>query len=303
MAKKNKREEELTPWERISNEQKSQKKKHRNHRKRDSRKSKLKDFQVTNLKRMSPLLVIFTLGLLICLFFVTPYSRVSKVTITGNEMVSTATINKFTSVRKNEPLINVWGHQHKLATELKNKSQRLDSVKISTRNFNEVLIKVKEYPTIGYLYIDRGYQPILKSGVIIKNKILNPTANYPIVKKFKDPKILKNCLAQYKKIEPDVRANIVTVSYSPTKLNKNRVVLKMHDKNVVLGTINTFGDKMNYYPSMVSKLKSKSVIDMQVGAYSYPMKSKKASASGTVSTKKQPQTTKQKQNTRSTTGR
>ncbi|GAY74069.1 cell division protein FtsQ/DivIB [Lentilactobacillus kosonis] len=306
MAKKKKETEELTPWERLNTEnqvekQKRQKKNNRQHVKIP--KLNLSNFQVDNLKRLSPLLVLLILGLMICLFFITPYSRVNKVTITGNEMISTAGIKKYTTIKPQESMIKIWGHKRALASELKDKSQRLESVTVNTANFNNVNIKVKEYPTIGYLYVDRGYEPILESGVILRSKVLNPNADYPIVKNFKDPQILKRCLAQYKKIQPNVRANIVTVNYSPTKLNKDRVVLKMHDQNVVLGTIKTFGNKMNYYPSMAQKLTTKSIIDMQVGAYSYPMSSKKSSTSGTASKKSKVRATKKKQNTRSVTDR
>ncbi|WP_268913778.1 cell division protein FtsQ/DivIB [Lentilactobacillus sp. SPB1-3] len=306
MAKKKKDEEELTPWERLNNE--AQAKNKRDKKKISGRnikipKVQLKKFQIRNLKRFSPLIGLLVVVLLVCVFFITPYSRVSRVTITGNEMISATNIKKYTTIQPNNSLLKVWGHKQSLAREIKDKSQRLASVKVSTSNFNDVNIRVKEYPTIGYLYVNHGYQPILKSGVILNNKVLNPTADYPIVKNFKNPKILKRCIAQYKKIQPNVRANIITVNYSPTKLNNDRVVLKMHDKNMVLGTIKTFGNKMNYYPSMAQSLTAKSVIDMQVGAYSYPIAKKKSSTDGTASNKNVSQSQTKKKNTRSGTDR
>lgn len=267
MGKKNDNKTNMTPWQQASQhvgqDPVTKQKQHF-----------LKAYQRHNLKKMSPLILLALLIIAVMGFFISPYSRVSSVRITGNEIVSIKQIKHYSPIKKGTPLISVWGKTEKMAAELKKRSQRMQSVEIKLLHFNQVTIKVAEYPTIGYLYGNGGYQPILKSGVIIKDKVLNPRAGFPILKKFHNAKRLRRTVQQYRRIDPPVRASIGTISYSPTKSNPDRVFLHMHDGNRVYASIDSFGDKMDYYPSINSKLKVKSIINLEVGAYSYPITKK-----------------------------
>ncbi|AEB72957.1 cell division protein FtsQ/DivIB [Lentilactobacillus buchneri] len=240
-----------------------------------------RDFQNRNVKKMWPLVMPITIILLVMIFMISSYSRVKKVTVSGNEIVSDQQIKAFSPVKKGTSLFAVWGKTDKLAQSLKQRSRRMQSVKMKLVNFNQVKIKVEEYPTIGYLFVHGGYQPILKSGVIIKGKVLNPKAGFPVLKKFQNPKKLRRTIKQYRRISPPVRAVMNTISFSPTKSNPDRIFIQMSDGNKVYASISTFGDKMDYYPSISSKLKVKSVINLEVGAYSYPIPQKQTSTKTT----------------------
>ncbi len=242
-----------------------------------------RDFQIRNVKKMWPLVTLLIVILMVIIFMISSYSRVKSVTVSGNEIVSDQQIKGFSPVKKGTSLFAVWGKTDKLAKSLKDRSMRMQSVKMKLVHFNQVKIAVEEYPTIGYLYVSGGYQPILKSGVIIKGKVLNPKAGFPVLKGFKNPKKLRRTIKQYRKISPPVRAVINTISYSPTKSNPDRIYLQMSDGNKVYASISSFGDKMDYYPSISSKLKVKSVVNLEVGAYSYPI-TKKQSATNTTTT-------------------
>ncbi|WP_283678882.1 cell division protein FtsQ/DivIB [Lentilactobacillus sp. Marseille-Q4993] len=277
MGKNKKDSSELTPWEKAaadSSEPESQQHKARQ-RKHKDHKPLLKEFQRRNLKRLSPIVFLMIVAILGLVFLLTPISRVQSVEVTGNKVVASSSLLRYTSIKKGNSLMTIWTQRKRLEAEMKSRSQRLENVDIKLSQFNHVKIAVKEYPTIGYLYAHHGYQPILKSGVIINTKILNPKTGFPILRDFKNPSKLKAGISQYKKITPNVRALIVTINYAPKKDNDNRIVLQMHDKNTVYAVLKTFGDKMNYYPSMVQKFKTPRIIDLQVGAYSYPKSLKK----------------------------
>lgn len=267
MGRKNDHDEELTPWQKAS----GQSSLGTNSPKKKIKRRLVKDYQIRNFRRMWPFIIIFLMIICAMGFLISPISRVKSIKISGNEIVSIKQIKHYSPVKKGMSLFGVWGKTDKLAGELKDRSQRMQSVKINLVNFNRIHIKVEEYPTIGYLYTDGGYQPILKSGVIIKNKVLNPRDGFPVLKKFKNPKTLRRTIRQYRRINPPVRAAINTVSYSPVKSNRDRVYLQMNDGNKVFASISSFGDKMDYYPSINAKLKVKSIINLEVGAYSYPL--------------------------------
>lgn len=111
---------------------------------------------------------------------------------------------------------------------------------------------------------------------------MNPKAGFPVLKKFKNPEKLRRTIKQYRRIDPPVRAVMSTISFSPTKSNPDRIFIQMSDGNKVYASISTFGDKMDYYPSINSKLKVKSVINLEVGAYSYPITKKQSSSNTTT---------------------
>ncbi|WP_243674402.1 cell division protein FtsQ/DivIB [Lentilactobacillus kisonensis] len=154
----------------------------------ESRKGFFHDYQIRNLKKMSPLIILAVVVIAWMAFLVSPYSKVKSVAVSGNEIVSVKQIKHYSPVKKGTSLFSVWGKQEKLAKALKDRSQRMQSVTLKLVNFNQIKIKVEEYPTIGYLYVHRGYEPILQSGVIIKTKVLNPSDGFPVLKKFHNPK-------------------------------------------------------------------------------------------------------------------
>lgn len=270
MSKKHDHDEELTPWQQAAKKvghKAAPPKKRVRHR-------FMKGYQVRNFKRMWPLILLFVAIICVMIFLISPISKVKSIRITGNEIVSTKQIKRDSPIKKGQPLLGVWGKTNQLAGQLKRQSRRMQSVKISLNHFNRVTIRVEEYPTIGYLYTNGGYQPILKSGVIIKNKVLNPRDGFPILRKFKNPKTLRRTIRQYRRISAPVRAAINTISYSPVKSNRDRVYLQMNDGNKVYASVASFGDKMDYYPSINAKLKTRSIINLEVGAYSYPITKK-----------------------------
>ena len=188
----------LTPWQQAVQKEKLAGKpdwyRKAKNKKQASGKRLLASYQIRNFKRFWPFLtgVILLIGCMV--FLVLPISRVAKVRITGNQIVSKSQLQHYFPVKSGDSMFKVWGKKTKLADQLKKSSQRVESAEVATFNFNNVQVKVSEYPTIGYLYQAGGFQPILKSGVIINKKILNPQAGYPILKNFKDAKILQETI-------------------------------------------------------------------------------------------------------------
>ncbi len=230
-----------------------------------------KSFRQKNWRMMRPFVLIITLIVLFSGFFISPFGHINKVNVLGDQFVPASEVKRGLPIKAGDSMLRIWGHKNKLATQIKNSNQRMKTVAVSTSNFNDVNVYVKEYPVIGYLQVGQGYKPILKSGVITDTTILNPQSGFPILMNFKDGSLLRLTTSQYKNINPSVRASIISITFSPTSSNSQRIILKMVDKNIVYATISTFGDKMNYYPSIASNLKVKSGVDLEVGAYSYPL--------------------------------
>jgi cell division protein FtsQ len=72
-----------------------------------------------------------------------------------------------------------------------------------------------------------------------------------------------------------VKNNISEIHNAKTKINPYRIKIDMNDGNKIIADTRTVDKKMKYYPSIASQMKKKGVIDLEVGAYSYPFDSKK----------------------------
>ncbi|MCY9807610.1 FtsQ-type POTRA domain-containing protein [Lentilactobacillus senioris] len=287
-------DQQLTPWQaahQASQETSSNGKwRRRNSQfKKQNRKSRkstkihfLSAIQRQNLKVGWPFVVFLLLLIGVLTYLVLPISSINDVIVHGNRYTSSTNIRKKSQALGQKSLV-VFGQTKQIATRITKSDSRIQSVVAKVTGPQQVTLTVKEYPVIGYLYADGGYQQILQSGTILNSKVLNPKDGYPVLKKFKKADVLRRVIKQYRKIGPTIRANINSISSSPTTTNPDRIYIQMSDGNQVYATIDTFGTKMAYYPSITSKLKNKSVIDMEVGAYSYPISQKGRQNNGKAS--------------------
>ena len=86
---------------------------------------------------------------------------------------------------------------------------------------------------------------------------------------FKTNTPVKKLAKEYVLLELTLRQNISQIIFSPNKDNANRLIIIMNDGNTVYATLNTFGEKINYYPGIAAQMPAKGIVDLQFGAYSY----------------------------------
>ena len=79
----------------------------------------------------------------------------------------------------------------------------------------------------------------------------------------------------YASLPSNVKTNVSEFYNAPTKLNPYRIKIDMNDGNKVIADMRTVKSKLKYYPGMAAQMKKKGVIDLEIGAYSYPFKDKK----------------------------
>src|SRR5699024_9106991 len=103
----------------------------------------------------------------------------------------------------------------------------------------------------------------------------------PILNDFTSKKLNK-IVPELKKVKPKVKSMISEINYKPGENNQNRIQMFMTDNVEVVGDIQTFANKINYYPSISDKLerdntgelKTPGFVDLQVGATFLPYESK-----------------------------
>ena len=217
---------------------------------------------------------VILLVILILLYMFTDISKVDQVDIKGEEIVSKNDIEKALDVKKDSRIYNI------PVSDMKSKIEEIEGVKSVEikRHFpNDLTVNVNEYETIGLVKEKKRYVPLLENGKTIKNLSTDLPIDVPILNDFSSKKLNK-LIPELKKVKPKVKSMISEINYKPGENNQNRIQLFMTDNVEVVGDIQTFANKINYYPSISDKLerdnsgalKTPGFLDLQVGVTFLP---------------------------------
>lgn len=217
---------------------------------------------------------VILLVILILLYMFTDISKVDQVDIKGEEIVSKNDIEKALDIKKDSRIYNI------PVSDMKSKIEEIEGVKSVEikRHFpNDLTVNVNEYETIGLVKEKKRYLPLLENGKTIKNLSTDLPIDVPILNDFSSKKLNK-LIPELKKVKPKVKSMISEINYKPGENNQNRIQLFMTDNVEVVGDIQTFANKINYYPSISDKLerdnsgalKTPGFLDLQVGVTFLP---------------------------------
>lgn len=266
---------EQTPWEQYqkSHKQSVVKKQKSRLRIRNnlSKITQQKKHQIN--RRVVSFIVLFGILLLIVSYLVSPLSHIQNIKIVGNRVLTKQQIEQVVEVRRGDSILPVVGRKKQLIALAKKKYPRIQQLSFTVQNFNHLKIKVKEYLTAGYVAYKGKYRVALESGNVINKNLKQPTGDYPVYYKFNSQHTLHKMIVQYSQLPDNLKGEISEIQYLPTKSNSERVHAFMNDGNEVYASLATFSKKMSYYPSIAAKMKTKGIVNLEVGAYSYPFNS------------------------------
>lgn len=266
--------QELTPWEKaqLERNKKRQKEKKSPFKKQNFSRQlpQLKNVHKKRLKKRGLLLLtIFTVITSVSLYLILPVSRVKNIVITGVNKQTQKDILKSSKIMKGDFLIETWFKNSEIKKRIKQENGTVKYAKIVEKNRN-VKINILEYSTVGYVYQDKKYYALTKNGAVSKATVANVTGNMPTIYDFKSTKNLKLIAKQLSLISQNLQEAISEIHATPTKADSGKILVYMNDGNEVIATIGTFAKKMAYYPSIVAKMNGTGIVDLEVGAYSYP---------------------------------
>mgnify|MGYP001068670882 FL=1 len=94
--------------------------------------------------------------------------------------------------------------------------------------------------------------------------------SYPVFYNFKDKAKLKLAVTKIQELPTELKKSVSEIHYDPSKVNPDRIKLYMNDGNEVIADLSTLTKKMKYYPQIATKMEQKGIVDLEVGAFSYP---------------------------------
>jgi cell division protein FtsQ len=217
-------------------------------------------------RRLILLLFLFFLSVLSVVYFLSPISHVKEITVSGNHVLKTKDIIKWSAIENG---MSIWELNK---DDVKKRLKKIPEIKSSVVKIqfpNRVHIRIKEMRQIGYLADGDSFEPVLENGHVIKEKAIKIPKEAPILFDFKKDNILKEMVKSLNELPVGIVNSISEIHYTPKKTDPYHITLYMNDGYEVRATLGTFSKKMVYYPSIVSQLdpKVKGVIDLEVGSF------------------------------------
>lgn len=220
-------------------------------------------------KRMTILLVAFIIPLLFLLYYVSPFSKVQKIVVTGNQAVATEAIVDSSELKVGENIFGEYFSWNRYAENILKENPQVRSASLHFTNPVSFEIEITEYEEIAVLLKEGDYYPILENGTVLEN-VTEAVEGFPVLQDFEDQGIIQATITAYPELPETIRNLIQTIQYTPTDSDDELLTLTMSDGNQVLVPYSTMVDQMVYYEQVAAQMTENGVIDMEVGIFSYP---------------------------------
>lgn len=236
---------------------------------------KLKKLQFrSNLQRVLSIVLPFTLVLVACLYLISPWSKLTEVTVSGNHYLNSAQVKAATNVKPGRLIwATLWTSDDRLA-QIQKQNAQIKQVRVHLTGWRSVKVTLKEYQVIGLITINGKERLLLSNGKTrpTGNTTVNQFISYAGFKKH--PKMLRTTAKQIGELDSAIKNGISEVTYSPTTLDDERLQLLMNDGNTVYVKASQLKNRMSYYPSIVANTSGNRIINLEFGAYSYKYSAK-----------------------------
>lgn len=206
-----------------------------------------------------------------------PLFAIHSLQAKSTQNLSRGQIVKASGLQVGQPLWIIWRHDQQLSKVANANNDLIRQITVTT-HWWDVRLEAKEYRQAGNLVRDGKYYQVIENGRILKTPLAHPTAGYPVYSGFKHDATFAMVIQQYAGLSKDIKRGISEIDLSPTKANPQRLHLFMNDGNEVYASPDSFRAKMKYYPEIAAQMNGKGIINLEVGAYSYPFPQHKSKA-------------------------
>lgn len=213
---------------------------------------------------------IFVVGLLWGGYFISPLSKPASIQVVGTDQVSAEAVLQYSGIAPQQSIWSILAEHDLVKTHLQQYSKKIKTASVTLTQWNQITITVQENPAVGYFNQEGQYQELLADGQLLSIENLPSNPTIPLLQNFTEES-LSQLATQFDKVNPTVLALINTVTYEQDAVNAQKITLRMKDGMRVIGSLKDIGDKLNYYPGIVSQLRQKiGTIDMEVGIFYTP---------------------------------
>lgn len=218
---------------------------------------------------------------ILCLgYYVSPLANISAVQVLGAEDLPSKQLVQNSGINASDKVVTYTSHKQKLTKRLSGKYPEIKQISVSVKNLNQLVLNVKEYEAIGFIKDGDRYRKILSNGKIGSQSLAWSEINQdkPIFIGYSHKVSLKDDLKLFNSFPDEFRNQVKLLSASTKR--RTQIILVMKDGNVIIGNIDTLGNKIQYYDIIKKKAGKNSLIDFEIGAFSRPLTSHEKKAFG-----------------------
>lgn len=220
--------------------------------------------------RSVPVFIVAIFFLLLSSYFISPLGKQKDIEVKGNQHIEAATIINRSLIASEDYALTTALNRSGHAQNVKNSTTWVKDARIDFQFPNHFTIIVEEYRQIGYVKQGEEYYSILSSGNVAETA--TPTKELPTTFttiNLTDEALIKKLVEQLTMLDPKILSSIEDIRLTPSKVTNDLLTLTMKGGHHVLVPLSEIDLKMPYYPKIVQQLQIVSVIDMEVGIYSY----------------------------------
>ena len=220
--------------------------------------------------RALPVLILSSILLILAVYFISPYSKLKNIEVTGNKQLSKTEVLDASSIQKEDYTLTTYLSQKAHARNIKLSNLWVKKAEISYQFPITFKIKITEYTVVAYDYSGEQYFPVLSSGEEIATSVKkSQLPKSYITLDFSDKAMLKKFVQQLSSISDTIKSEIQTVQHTPSKATEDLLTITMTDGNKILVPLSEVAKKLPYYEKIKPQLTETSVVDMEAGIFSY----------------------------------
>lgn len=223
-----------------------------------------------HIYRALPVLILSSILLILAVYFISPYSKLKNIEVTGNKQLSKTEVLDASGIQKEDYTLTTYLSQKAHARNIELSNLWVKKAEISYQFPITFKIKITEYTVVAYDYSGEQYFPVLSSG----EEIATPVKKSQLPKSyitldFSDKAMLKKFVQQLSGISNTIKSEIQTVQHTPSKATEDLLTITMTDGNKILVPLSEVAKKLPYYEKIKPQLTETSVVDMEAGIFSY----------------------------------
>ena len=226
------------------------------------------------------LLAVFVLlffGYLVTGWQLIPMRRLNQLSVSGNHYINQDAILKSSRLDPLDQYATVLQQKSAIEAKIKEEIPMIEQVDFQRDSWQNLNLKVVEYDMVALMNLEGRQVPVLSNGELLMDAseqalVHSMGQNLPLLVNFDQKgKVVDLTNNALRNISPELLNQISEIELSTEPEKPNTIYVKMADGNRVVAIINTFSQKMKYYPQMVEQVEGqRGTFNLEVGAYFIP---------------------------------
>ena len=204
-------------------------------------------------------------------YYISPLANVKSIQIKGENDLPIREVVKTADIKASDKVIDHLLNKNSIDHKLSSRYSEIKNTNVHVKNFNNIVLNIDEYHTIGYVKNAKGYRKILSPGKLGSQVIPWSKVSHdkPVFVGYNHELSLQETLHLFNSLPVSFQRQIKLLSGNTRR--KSQVIFLMKNGNVVIGNVSTLKSKLKYYNKIKTKVGKNTLIDLEVGAFSRPL--------------------------------